>query len=161
MGHEINSGDDDGNSTQVDVSWGWSRKSREVMKVCYSPTVTRMLILSIYYYVIRQPSGMNDDDSILLPVYSPTYPPENTSVTTSMPPNKPQKPSEAQGAKGIARLTVHISSTFRQNMPYKVGAPSRWSTAEFKFYYVVALFVIPVMIWIPMSLSLRKISFLY
>jgi hypothetical protein len=104
---------------------------------------------------------MNDDDSILLPVYSPTYPPENTSVTTSMPPNKPQKPSEAPSAKGIARLTVHISSMFRQKMPYNAGvSPSRWSTAEFKFYYVVALFVIPVMVWIPMSLSLRNFSFL-
>lgn len=102
----------------------------------------------------------DDDDSILLPVYSPTYPPENTSVTTSMPPNKLQKPSEAQGAKGIARLTVHISSSFRQKMPYNVGVPSRWSTAEFKFYYVVAFLVIPVMIWIPMSLSLRNFSFL-
>ena len=107
---------------------------------------------------------MNDDDSIsLLPVYSPTYQPENTSATTSMPPNQRQKSSEsdAPSAKGIARLTVHIPSAFRQKMPYNVGvSPSRWSTAEFKFYYVVALFVIPLMVWIPMSLSLRKFSFL-
>ena len=27
--HEINSGDDDGNPTPVDTSWGWSRQSRE------------------------------------------------------------------------------------------------------------------------------------
>jgi hypothetical protein len=101
---------------------------------------------------------MNDDDSIsLLPVYSPTYPPEHTPLTTSMPPNEPQKPPEA---KGIARLTVHIPSTFRQKMPYNAVSHSRWSTPEFKFYYVVAFFVISVMIWIPMSLSLRKFSFL-
>ena len=103
---------------------------------------------------------MNDDSISLLPVYSPTYPPENTSVTSSMPPSQPQKPSEAPSAKGIARLTVHIPSTFRQKMPYNVVSPSRWSTAEFKFYYMVALFVIPLMVWIPMSLSLRKFSFL-
>ena len=29
VGHEINGGDDDGNPTQVDASWGRSRKSRE------------------------------------------------------------------------------------------------------------------------------------
>lgn len=105
---------------------------------------------------------MNDGDSVaLLPVHSPTYPPENASVTTSMSPNKPQKPSEAPSAKGIARLTVDIPSSFRQKMPYGVGiSTSRWSTVEFKFYYVVALFVIPTMIWIPMSLSLRKFSLL-
>jgi hypothetical protein len=103
---------------------------------------------------------MDDDSSIsLLPVYSPTYPPENTSVTTSMPPNQPQKPSEGPSAKGIAHITVHIPSTFRQKMPYNVVSPSRWTTAEFKFYYVVALFVIPMMIWIPVSLSLREFSF--
>ena len=100
---------------------------------------------------------MNDDSISLLPVYSPTYPPEQTSVTTSMPPSKPQKPPEAPSAKGIARLTVHIPSTSSQKIPYNVVSPSRWSTPEFKFYYVVAFFVIPVMIWIPMSLSLRKI----
>lgn len=102
---------------------------------------------------------MNDDSISLLPVHSPTYPPESTSVTTSMPPNRPQKPSETPSAKGIARLTIHIPSTFRQKMPYNVGT-SRWSTAEFKFYYLVTLFVIPVMVWIPMSLSLRNFSFL-
>ena len=107
---------------------------------------------------LPQLTGMN---GTLLPVYSPTYPPENTSVTTSMPPSKPQKPSEALSAKGIARLTVHISSSFHQKMSRNVGvSASRWSTAEFKFYYMVALFVIPLMIWIPMSLSLRNFSFL-
>ena len=99
--------------------------------------------------------GMNE-----LPVYSPIYPPENPSLTTYMP-NELKNPSEAPSAKGIARLTVHIPSMFRQKMPCNVGVPhSRWSTAEFKIYYAVAFFIIPVMIWIPMSLSLRKISFL-
>lgn len=120
-------------------------------------------VLPVYvqkeHLLLRNTSGlgMNDDDRTLLPVYSPTYPPENISVTTSMPPNKPQKPS-APSARGIARLTVHTPSTFRQKIPYNVGV-SRWSTVEFKFYYVVAFFVIPVMIWIPMSLSLRKFPF--
>jgi hypothetical protein len=63
----------------------------------------------------------------------------------------------APSAKGIARLTVHIPSAFRQNAPYNAGVlPSRWRTTEFRFYYAVALFVIPAMVWIPVSLSLRK-----
>ena len=94
------------------------------------------------------------DDSIL-PVHSPTYPPATTSM--------PQKNSETPSAKGIARLTVHIPSAFRQNAGkearYSVGVSSpRWSTVEFRFYYVVALCVIPMMFWIPMSLSLRELG---
>ena len=83
-------------------------------------------------------------------------------VTTSMPLSKPQleKPPDSSSVKGIARLTVHIPSAFRQKIPSNAVSPSRWSTAEFKFYYVAALFVIPAMIWIPMSLSLRKFLFL-
>ena len=60
---------------------------------------------------------------------------------------------EAPSAKGIARLTVHIPSAFRQNV--SKPPPSRWNTVEFRFYYVVALFIIPAMFWIPISLSLR------
>ena len=73
----------------------------------------------------------------------------------------PSPTSMPSSAKGIARLTVHIPSSFRQNpakVPYDVGvSPSRWSTIEFRCYFMAALFVIPVMIWIPMSLSLRKL----
>lgn len=35
-------------------------------------------------------------------------------------------------------------------------SPSRWRTTEFRLYYVSAIFVIPLMTWIPVSLSLRK-----
>ena len=116
--------------------------------------------LSCYESLCNTVRNYLDKTFKLLPVYSPTCMLENTTVT-SMLPNQPQKPSEAPSAKGIARLTVHIPSAFRQKMPYNVGiSHSRWSTVEFKFYYVVALFVIPVMVWIPMSLSLRKFSFL-
>ena len=68
--------------------------------------------------------------------------------------------SRVKGTAGKLNSLVLIPSTFRQKMPYNVVSPSRWSSAEFKFYYVVAFFVIPVMIWIPMSLSLSEISFL-
>ena len=42
MGHEINSGDDDGNPTQFDASWGWSRKSREGQ-----PEVDEEIVLAV------------------------------------------------------------------------------------------------------------------
>ncbi|KAF9475454.1 MBOAT-domain-containing protein [Pholiota conissans] len=69
-----------------------------------------------------------------------------------MAPKEPEKPPHAQG---IARLTVHIPSAFRANAAGRtgLGTTPRWSTLEFKVYYVVALVALPLMAWIPISLS--------
>ncbi|KAF9048876.1 MBOAT, membrane-bound O-acyltransferase family-domain-containing protein [Panaeolus papilionaceus] len=60
-------------------------------------------------------------------------------------------------AKGIASLTVHIPSAFRNTPGNAISTQGlskpRWSTLEFKFYYLVALFAVPAMAWIPISLS--------
>ncbi|KAG1737067.1 MBOAT, membrane-bound O-acyltransferase family-domain-containing protein [Suillus paluster] len=52
---------------------------------------------------------------------------------------------------GITLLTVNIPTSTRiQN---EQRPPPRWKTPEFVFYYVVALFVIPLMVWVPIYLS--------
>ncbi|KAF8193374.1 glycerol transporter [Pholiota molesta] len=84
---------------------------------------------------------------------TPTYPP-----SPAMPPaTHPEKPQDAPRARGIARLTVHIPSAFRANTAKAVSGdsktPPRWNTLEFRLYYVVAAVVIPLMAWIPISLS--------
>ncbi|KAG2101567.1 MBOAT, membrane-bound O-acyltransferase family-domain-containing protein [Suillus discolor] len=52
---------------------------------------------------------------------------------------------------GITSLTVDIPALSR--IPNEPRPPPRWKTPEFIFYYVVALFVIPLMVWIPIHLS--------
>lgn len=55
---------------------------------------------------------------------------------------------------GITKLTVDIPSSYRPP-PENVASryPSRWRTPEFYFYAVVFAVVVPIMFWIPMSLS--------
>lgn len=58
----------------------------------------------------------------------------------------------------LTDLTVNIPSSNRQSLNRSSGdqqSLSRWWTVEFKIYYAIALVVIPIMIWIPISLSSR------
>jgi hypothetical protein len=61
----------------------------------------------------------------------------------------------------VTDLTVNIPSSVRHPLSSastangKQPAPSRWGTLEFKVYYVVFLVVVPIMVWIPVSLSSR------
>ncbi|KAK7036422.1 glycerol transporter [Paramarasmius palmivorus] len=79
-----------------------------------------------------------------------------TSPTTS---KHPRKPSIAEDIipkhMRLVDFTVEIPSSARTTSLPNEGAknPSRWRTPEFRFYYVVAAVVIPVMIWIPVTLS--------
>ncbi|KAG1736348.1 MBOAT, membrane-bound O-acyltransferase family-domain-containing protein [Suillus lakei] len=52
---------------------------------------------------------------------------------------------------GIISLTVDIPASNR--IPNELRPPPRWKTPEFIFYYVVALFAIPFMAWVPIHLS--------
>lgn len=52
---------------------------------------------------------------------------------------------------GITSLTVDIPTSGR--IPNEPRPPPRWNTPEFIFYYVVALFAIPLMVWVPIHLS--------
>ena len=53
----------------------------------------------------------------------------------------------------IVKLTVDIPSS---HQPQTAGTTPRWKTPEFFFYYVVFAVVIPIMVWMPVSLSSRE-----
>jgi D-alanyl-lipoteichoic acid acyltransferase DltB (MBOAT superfamily) len=53
--------------------------------------------------------------------------------------------------RGITSLTVNIPASSR--IPNEPRPLARWRTPEFIFYYVVALFAIPLMAWVPIHLS--------
>ena len=38
----------------------------------------------------------------------------------------------------------------------KSTSPERWRTTEFYIYYVVVIIVLPIMLWIPISVSSRE-----
>lgn len=93
---------------------------------------------------------MKEDST--LPIHSlslnskTTYPP---TMSTSSTPRK---------ARGIARLTVQISSAFRKDAgkmssDERQSSPPRWGTLEFRIYYLCAVVALSLMVWIPVSLS--------
>lgn len=84
--------------------------------------------------------GMNNDR--LLPIHSPVTVPQFETVdhTTTRP------------AMGLTGLTVDIPSSTSKRPDEKRPA-ARWSSLEFKVYYALACIVIPIMVWIPVSLS--------
>ncbi|KAF9061444.1 MBOAT, membrane-bound O-acyltransferase family-domain-containing protein [Rhodocollybia butyracea] len=61
----------------------------------------------------------------------------------------------SQQAISVTDLTVEIPSSSRStSLPSERNRkPSRWGTLEFKFYFLVLLLALPLMIWIPMNLS--------
>lgn len=61
----------------------------------------------------------------------------------------------------LVDLTVQIPSTSRSQLsPEETRPPARWKTAEFRFYFALACVVIPIMIWIPISLSFCTWAFI-
>lgn len=55
--------------------------------------------------------------------------------------------------RGIIALTVDIPSSHpRQSQPAE-RPPARWRTPEFLFYALVFIVIVPVMVWIPITLS--------
>ncbi|KAF9554748.1 MBOAT-domain-containing protein [Agrocybe pediades] len=74
-----------------------------------------------------------------------------------MSPDRSDKPRDVPAATGIAQLTVHIPSAFKENVGKGQDndrtSKSRWRTPEFYFYYVIFILAVPVMAWIPISLS--------
>lgn len=53
--------------------------------------------------------------------------------------------------KGVAQLTVHIPEAAARTPP--PASRSRWSTLEFRLYALVFAVVVPLMVWVPISLS--------
>lgn len=57
--------------------------------------------------------------------------------------------------RSVTDLT--ISTPGSKARPEVDAAPSRWVTTEFKVYYAVFAIVVPLMVWIPIRLSLGKL----
>ncbi|KAF8628982.1 hypothetical protein AX15_003606 [Amanita polypyramis BW_CC] len=55
----------------------------------------------------------------------------------------------------IVKLTVDIPSSVRPSSVSRVSPP-RWSTFEFRFYFVMFALVVPLLFWIPISLSMSS-----
>lgn len=60
--------------------------------------------------------------------------------------------------RGITSLTIDIPAS--GHITTQPRPPPRWKTLEFIVYYVVALFVIPLMVWVPVRLSSRVYGFI-
>jgi hypothetical protein len=102
-------------------------------------------------------AGMKEDP--ILPTYTPTFN-DTTTYPPTMPPTTPATEAP-RTARGIARMTVHIPSAFRKAVG-KTGSaerkpsPPRWNTLEFRFYYLFAMVALPVIAWVPISVSQRE-----
>ena len=90
--------------------------------------------------------------------------PTHKSSATSKDVDMPTQPSAPCGGFKVTDLTVNIPSSLLNtsaSTSERRPAPSRWGTLEFKIYYLVFMVVVPIMIWIPVSLSSRRSFHLY
>ncbi|KAF5359446.1 hypothetical protein D9756_002933 [Leucocoprinus leucothites] len=97
---------------------------------------------------------MNTEEETQIPLL-PTHTPLSPDFSKDM--GTPTQHSTTHGGINITDLTVNIPSSVRHSLSSQTNgkqpAPSRWGTLEFKLYYAVFLVVVPIMIWIPVSLS--------
>jgi len=119
-------------------------------KALPQPTITQPLCLhtTLNVCALLKPTpsnvGMNSDQ--VLPIHSPAVP-QFEMVT----------PATTRPAMGLTGLTVDIPSSKRPlTSPDEKRPAARWSSVEFKIYYAIACIVIPIMVWIPVSLSSRE-----
>ncbi|KAI0729251.1 MBOAT-domain-containing protein [Fomitopsis betulina] len=54
---------------------------------------------------------------------------------------------------GIVKLTIDIPSSHRPQVAARPHPPPRWRTPEFVFYGLMFCIVVPIMVWVPISLS--------
>ncbi|CAO1624089.1 unnamed protein product [Sympodiomycopsis kandeliae] len=88
-----------------------------------------------------------------------TYPPPG--ATTSPSNGSSGLWNRITGSRGITALTVNVSAPLKPSTTPLTGRKStppptpkaRWHTLEFKLYYLVFLFAVPLMIYIPIELS--------
>jgi protein-cysteine N-palmitoyltransferase HHAT len=72
---------------------------------------------------------------------------------------RPLSPLEIEGLANrkqpswILKLTVDIPFS---HQPQAAETSPRWRTPEFFFYYVIFIVVMPIMVWIPVTLSSRE-----
>lgn len=87
------------------------------------------------------------EDSIL-PLTSPTRP-SHSFQTLDGPTLRPAHRMR------LLDLTVHVPPSSSKAGPQSTRKQSvaRWNTLEFRLYYVAVVVVLPIMVWIPYSLS--------
>ena len=68
-------------------------------------------------------------------------------------PLKIEDPANERQPSWIVKLTVDIPSS---HQPQTADSTPRWKTPEFFFYYVIFVAVVPIMVWIPVTLSSRE-----
>lgn len=86
------------------------------------------------------------DEELVLP---------STSEPVSYHPFSSEEIPARRRGMAITDLTVEIPSTTRttSNPGENSQKQSRWGTLEFTLYYIVLCVVVPLMIWIPVTLS--------
>lgn len=61
--------------------------------------------------------------------------------------------AQVKRSSRLVKLTVDIPSSHHAQT---TDTAPRWKTLEFFFYYVVFIMVVPIMVWIPITLSSRE-----
>ncbi|TBU27794.1 MBOAT-domain-containing protein [Dichomitus squalens] len=77
--------------------------------------------------------------------------PTDLRPTSTFELDSPLEPSHRP--KGITRLTVDVPSSYSSQVKAQTHPAPRWRTPEFMVYYVTFLCVVPLMVWIPYTLS--------
>jgi protein-cysteine N-palmitoyltransferase HHAT len=100
---------------------------------------------------------MSDEAEYALPVTSPTHPSFHHQQNNLYHSIRDQ--SVFSRSMRLVDLTVSVpySSPPAAVANQKLPAP-RWASLEFKFYYLVAVILLPIMAYIPISLSSCKLN---
>lgn len=97
------------------------------------------------------------EPSYTLPIYSPTPSSNPDQLLQQL---QSDHNSVQQRKMGVLNLTVTTSTDKASESASKRNPPAttvpRWRTKEFYVYYVVLAIVLPIMAWIPASLSRRE-----
>jgi len=95
---------------------------------------------------------MQESGHITLPM-SPVPSPARDGPTQTFEIDSPDTAQTQLKSRGITALTVDIPLSHKTISPSAPQRPSLWKTPEFMFYGVVFAVAVPVMIWIPITLS--------
>nr|XP_031861387.1 uncharacterized protein CI109_002991 [Kwoniella shandongensis]KAA5528459.1 hypothetical protein CI109_002991 [Kwoniella shandongensis] len=76
-------------------------------------------------------------------------------IHSQYPPSTDIDPSYTSDKRNITDLTISVpGSKARSLPPGSEPPPPRWHTLEFRLYTIAFILVVPIMVWIPMRLSL-------
>ncbi|XAO24989.1 hypothetical protein I312_103798 [Cryptococcus bacillisporus CA1280] len=76
------------------------------------------------------------------------------SLETSIPPPITPQHGIKKGKLFVTDFTITIPGSSARNMAGQEPGPSKWRTLEFRLYILVFILVVPMLIWVPMKVSL-------